>query len=83
MQFLRIRRVTEMVGFSKTTLYAHVRAGSFPKPISLGPQSVAFLESDVLDWMKRKIAQEGSAQESRRARAQRAVSSRKKEGATS
>jgi prophage regulatory protein len=57
MQFLRVRKVTEMVGFSKTTLYARVRDGTFPKPIALGPQTVAFLESDVLEWMQRQIAQ--------------------------
>jgi prophage regulatory protein len=83
MQFLRIRKVTDMVGFSKTTLYAHVRDGSFPKPITLGPKSVAFLESDVLDWMQRKIAQENSNSETRRALAQRAARSRKKEGPAS
>jgi prophage regulatory protein len=81
MQFLRIRKVTEMVGFSKSTIYARVRDGSFPKPITLGPQSVAFLESDVLDWMKRKVTQHNSADDIRRAHAQRAVRSRKKEGA--
>jgi prophage regulatory protein len=81
MQFLRVRKVTEMVGFSKSTLYARVRDGSFPKPITPGPQSVAFLESDVLDWMKRKVAQQSSANVIRRNRAQRAVRSRKQEGA--
>jgi prophage regulatory protein len=57
MQFLRVRKVTEMVGFSKTTLYARVRNGTFPKPIVIGPQTVAFLESDVLEWMQRQISQ--------------------------
>jgi len=55
MQFLRVRKVTEMVGFSKTTLYARVKDGSFPKPIRLGSHSVAFLESDVLNWMKSRL----------------------------
>jgi prophage regulatory protein len=80
MQFLRVRKVTEMVGFSKTTLYARVRDGSFPQPIAIGPQSVAFLESDVLDWMKRKLAHQGSADEFRCARAKRALRARKKLG---
>jgi prophage regulatory protein len=82
MQFLRVRKVTEMVGFSKSTLYARVRDGSFPKPIALGPQSVVFLESDVLDWMKRQVAQQSSPGETRRARAQWAVRSRKNKGVT-
>ena len=52
MRFLRVRDVVQMVGFSKTTLYARVRAGRFPKSIHLGPATTAFLESEVLDWMK-------------------------------
>jgi len=57
MQFLRVRKVTEMVGFSKTTLYARVKEGSFPKPARIGPHSVAFLEADVLNWMKSRFEQ--------------------------
>ena len=83
MQFLRVRKVTEMVGFSKTTLYARVRDGTFPKPIVLGPQTVAFLESDVLDWMQSQIAQSESPRATRRARAihaARVATSRRKTG---
>jgi prophage regulatory protein len=69
MQFLRVRKVTEMVGFSKTTLYARVKDGSFPKPIRLGPNSVAFLEADILDWMQSQIAQLDSPGATRGARA--------------
>jgi prophage regulatory protein len=57
MRFLRVREVVPMVGFSKNTLYARVRAGTFPKPVALGPQTTAFLEGEVLDWMKAQAAQ--------------------------
>jgi prophage regulatory protein len=56
-------------GIFQTTLYARLRDGTFPKPLVLGPQTVAFLESDVLDWMKRQIAQQNAPTETRRARA--------------
>ncbi|MET4118798.1 prophage regulatory protein [Bradyrhizobium sp. JR1.5] len=56
MRFLRVSEVVPMVGFSKTTLYARVRAGTFPKPIALGPQTTAFLEDEVLEWMKTQVA---------------------------
>jgi len=78
MQFLRVRKVTEMVGFSKTTLYARVKEGTFPKPIRLGPHSVAFLESDVLNWMKSRLEQQRPARESSCSSAERI---RYKEGA--
>ena len=56
MRFLRVRTVVEMVGLSKSTLYARIRDGSFPRPIQIGAQTVAFLESEVFDWMKDKAA---------------------------
>lgn len=62
MQFLRVRKVTEMVGFSKTTLYARVKDGSFPKPIRLGPHSVAFLESDIFKWMESRLQHSANEQ---------------------
>ncbi|WP_426612538.1 helix-turn-helix transcriptional regulator [Bradyrhizobium sp. McL0616] len=56
MRFLRVSEVVPMVGFSKNTLYARIRAGTFPKPIALGPQTTAFLEEEVLEWMKTQVA---------------------------
>jgi prophage regulatory protein len=57
MRFLRVQEVVPMVGFSKNTLYARIRAGTFPKPIALGPQTTVFLEGEVLEWMKTQVAQ--------------------------
>jgi prophage regulatory protein len=57
MRFLRVREVLLIVGFSKNTLYARIRAGTFPKPIALGPQTTAFLEGEVIEWMKAQVAQ--------------------------
>ena len=56
MRFLRVRTVVELVGLSKSTLYARIRDGSFPKPIQIGAQTVVFLESEIFDWMKDKAA---------------------------
>ena len=81
MQFLRVRKVTEMVGFSKTTLYARVKEGSFPKLVKIGPHSVSFLEADVLEWMQRQIAQQDSSGDSvaRAVHAAKVAKSRRKQ----
>ena len=34
-RILRLREVKEMVGLSKTTIYARIAHGAFPRPISL------------------------------------------------
>ena len=38
------------VGNSK--LYAMIAAGEFPAPVKIGPNSVAWRESDVFEWIK-------------------------------
>jgi prophage regulatory protein len=57
MRLLRVNEVVRMVGFSKATLYRRIRSGTFPKPIALGAQTSAFLESEILDWIGAQAAQ--------------------------
>jgi prophage regulatory protein len=66
-----------MVGLSKNTLYTRIRADKFPKPIALGPQTTAFLESEVLDWMRSQIEESKRSVRFRQVRAQKAVESRR------
>ena len=53
--FLRISEVIRRVGVSRPTIYRWVAAGEFPKQISIGANSVVWLESDVTDWMDQRI----------------------------
>ena len=46
-RFLRISEVLDRVGVSRPTIYRWVAAGEFPKQISIGTNSVVWLESDV------------------------------------
>lgn len=47
-QILRLKAVLARTGVSKTTLYARIAAGRFPKPFPLGDShSVGWLEKDV------------------------------------
>ena len=55
MRFLKVPEVLHMIGFSKNTLYVRIRAGTFPKPVAIGPQTTTFLEFEVLDWMECQI----------------------------
>jgi prophage regulatory protein len=59
-RFIRLPEVLAIVGFKRTTLHNRIKAGEFPSPIKLGPQSVAWLESEVQDWMQSKIAESRS-----------------------
>lgn len=53
--FLRLPEVKEVTGLSKSSLYALIRAHSFPAPIRLGPRAVAWVKSDIKTWASQKI----------------------------
>lgn len=54
-RLLRLPEVLERVALSKSTLYARVRDGSFPKPVHLGTLS-AWVESEIDGWIAAQLA---------------------------
>lgn len=52
MRLLRIKEVKEKTGLSKTAIYDNMNAGQFPRNISLGVRAVAWLESEVDEWIQ-------------------------------
>jgi prophage regulatory protein len=52
---LRLPRVKERTGLSRSTIYLRISKGEFPAPISLGSRAVGWLESDVDTWLSQKI----------------------------
>ncbi len=58
---LRRKQVEEVTGLSRSTIYARMNAGTFPKAISLGPRSVGWLESDIQHWIEQRSISSGAA----------------------
>jgi prophage regulatory protein len=54
-RFLRLPRVKDRVGLGRSSIYALIGNGEFPRPISLGGRAVAWLESDIDGWIQTKI----------------------------
>ncbi len=54
-RFISTAIVLDRVCLSKTHLYRKINAGEFPRPVPLGPKKVAFLESEVEDWMAARL----------------------------
>jgi prophage regulatory protein len=52
MKFIRRRQLTEKTGLSYPTLWRKERSGDFPRRRRLGPNSVAWIETEVDEWMK-------------------------------
>lgn len=60
-RFLRLPDVCQLIGLRKTAIYQRIKEGSFPKPIPLSGQRVAWLESEVRTWMQNRVAQRPDA----------------------
>ena len=54
-RFLRLPQVLDRTGLSRSTLYLRISEGTFPKQVSLGARSVAWIEAEVEDWISRRI----------------------------
>jgi prophage regulatory protein len=52
---LRLPVVRARTGLSRSTIYLRMSDGSFPLPVSLGARAVGWLESDIEEWITRKI----------------------------
>jgi prophage regulatory protein len=55
LRLLRLPRVKDRVGLGRSSIYALVSSGQFPRPISLGGRAVAWLESDITGWIETKV----------------------------
>lgn len=51
-RFIRISEVRHHTSLSTSTLYRKMREGTFPQQIDLGPNMVAWYESQVAAWME-------------------------------
>ena len=49
-RFLSSNKVQFITGKSRVTLWRWCNSGDFPKPYRFGPNSVGWLESDILEW---------------------------------
>ena len=50
-RLLRRHEVQSRCSVSKSTLYALLQNGAFPRPIKLSPNRVAWLEGEIDDWI--------------------------------
>ena len=53
--FIRLPKVKQLTGFGRSQIYLLIKQGKFPKQIHIGPNSVAWLDSEVSEWMKERI----------------------------
>ena len=49
---IRRRQVEQLVQLSRSTIYAAVKAGTFPPPVRIGARAVAWRLSCVESWLE-------------------------------
>ena len=59
-RFLRLPEVMARTGLSRSTIYVRLEQGRFPKPVSLGARAVGWIEAEVDEWMRERIAESRS-----------------------
>lgn len=53
---LRRKQVEARTGLPRSSIYAAIKTGTFPAPVSLGEKSVGWLEHEVEEWIASRVA---------------------------
>ncbi|MBU3020254.1 AlpA family transcriptional regulator [Alteromonas sp. McT4-15] len=51
-RILRLPEVKAKTGFGRSTIYALMASGEFPRSIRIGARAVGWLESDIDQWIE-------------------------------
>ena len=55
-KLLRLHQVKSATGLSKSTIYARISEGTFPKQVPIGPRLVVWVESDIQNWIAEQVS---------------------------
>jgi prophage regulatory protein len=61
MKVLRLPALQEKIGFKHSTIYKWIDEEGFPKPVTLGPRAVGWLEHEVDAWLEVQAAKRKAA----------------------
>ena len=51
-RIVRLPEVMRLTGLSKATIHRRYRDGTFPRPLRLGPQSIGWWRTEILEWLE-------------------------------
>lgn len=58
---LRLPRVRQLTGLSRSEIYRRMAIGEFPEKISIGQRAVSWAENEILAWIDERIANRRTA----------------------
>lgn len=56
LRLLRLPEVITKTGLKRSQVYAYMKSGTFPQSVRIGDVSVAWLESEIDEWIMEKIS---------------------------
>lgn len=59
MRLLRLKEVIHRTGLAKSSLYAAMKTGEFPRPVRLTQRTIAWQDSVIDDWIEKRISDSG------------------------
>lgn len=62
-RLIRLSKVCDKTGLSRSGVYKRMGEGEFPKRVPLGGRAVAWVEAEIEDWVSEQIEQRGSLNE--------------------
>ncbi|WP_318629371.1 helix-turn-helix transcriptional regulator [Klebsiella variicola] len=57
LNFIRLSEVQRRTGYSKAWLYRLMSQKKFPSSVKIGSRSIAFIESEIDEWINQRIAE--------------------------
>lgn len=57
MRLISMKEVMHKTSLARSTIYKYLAEGIFPESVSLGANKVAWLESEINEWIEEKLAQ--------------------------
>ncbi|PHM37470.1 helix-turn-helix transcriptional regulator [Xenorhabdus innexi] len=54
---IRLPEVQRRTSYSKAWIYKLIDDGEFSKQVKIGPHSIAFIESEIDNWIAQRIAE--------------------------
>lgn len=52
---IRLPEVRSRTGLSRSTIYAMMASGMFPKPVKLGQRAVGWVENEIGEWLNSRM----------------------------
>ncbi|MCL2660392.1 MAG: AlpA family transcriptional regulator [Acidobacteriaceae bacterium] len=54
-QLLRLPSVQARTGLSRSSIYFHIKTGTFPRPVRISARCVGWIDSEISQWVESRI----------------------------